>query len=265
MTEHEFLRSYANRPQADREAFNAALRAFKLGGETSHTFDRRIAAALGLTVNTETETEECDCPAYSLDTWAMDAIQGKFYRRNSGPDVRLAFAMGNGMVLEARPGYETNAEYIASFQNTCPGYEPILNSNSNWQAAYGYRLFVYDHPAARTPVHRGYFGGYGHSVFTDGPQAVTDAATETLWRVHRNKAEAFMGMPFCGVCRRPLTDDTSRALGIGPDCARLLGIPHTRPPARAAKVANEMARTGGEPMQARDNVSQSMMETSHRG
>ena len=238
MNELEFLRSYANRPKADREAFTAAIRAYKLAGETQASRDRAIAKALGLTVNTETETEDCDSPAYSLDTWAIKAIDGKFYRRNTGPDVRLAFAMDNGMVLEARPGYETNAAFIASFQQISPGYDPILPSDSNWQAAFGYRLFVYDHPASRMPLHRGYFGGYGHSVFTDGPQEITDAATATLWRVHRNKAEAFIGMPFCGVCRRPLTDDTSRALGIGPDCARLLGIPHSRPPARAAKVAN---------------------------
>lgn len=237
MTELEFLRSYANRPQADRQAFNAAIRAFEFGGATTHNTDQRIAAALGLTVNTETETEECDCPAFSLYTWAIQAIDGKIYRRNTGPDVRLAFAMGNGMVLEARPFYETNAEYIASFRDIAPDLNPILPCNSNWQAAYGYRLFVYDHPAARMPLHRGFFEGDGHSVWTDGPQAVTDAATETLWRVHRNHAEAFAGLPFCGVCRRPLTDDTSRALGIGPDCARLLGIPHTRPPARAAKIA----------------------------
>lgn len=240
MPELEFLLSYANRPQADREAFNAALRAFKFGGDTTHNLNQRIAAALGLTVITETETEDCDCPAYSLDTWAIQAIDGKFYRRKTGPDVRLAFAMGNGMVLEARPGYKTNADYVAAVQTS--DYEPILFSNSNWQAADVYRLFVYDHPSARMPLHRGFFGGYGNPVWTDGPQAVTDAATETLWRVHRNHAEAFAGLPFCGVCRRPLTDDTSRALGIGPDCARLLGIQHTRPPARAAKIAHEMDR-----------------------
>ena len=264
MNELEFLRSYANRPQADREAFNAAFRAFETGQSTLATLDRRIAAALCLTVNTHTESDDCDCPSYSLDTWAMDAIDGKFYRRKSGPDVRLAFAMGNGMILEVRPSYRTNAEYLANFRRLCPGMEPFLNSDSNWQAAFGYRLFVYHHPAARMPQYRGFFGGYGQSVWTDGPQAVTDAATETLWRVHRNHAEAFMGMPFCGVCRRALTDDTSRALGIGPDCARLLGIPHARPPARAAKVANEKACTGVEPMQAGNNVSQPM-EASHNG
>jgi hypothetical protein len=30
----------------------------------------------------------------------------------------------------------------------------------------------------------------------------------------------------CGVCHRPLADQISKTLGIGPDCARRLGVPH---------------------------------------
>ena len=170
-------------------------------------------------------------------------------RDELGRSIRYAARLST--LLAVTPHHPSLLELL---RDITPDLNPILPCNSNWQAAYGYRLFVYDHPAARMPLHRGFFEGDGHSVWTDGPQAVTDAATETLWRVHRNHAEAFAGLPFCGVCRRPLTDDTSRALGIGPDCARLLGIPHTRPPARAAKIAHEKACTGAEPMQARQHI-----------
>ncbi len=254
MTEHDFLMQYASRPKADRAAFTAAMRAYKFGSDTQDNRDRAIAKALGLTVCTDTDTETCDCPAYSLDSWAIKAIDGKEYRSKTGPDFRLAFAMGDGGVLEVRPFYVPTSEYIDSLRDIAPDLAPILPSDSNWQLGYGHRLYIYGHPTARIPIHRGFFGGYGHSLWTDGPQAVTDAATATLWRVHRNKAEAFVGLPFCGCCRRPLTDDTSRALGIGPDCARLLGIPHGRPPAREAKVLNGKARAGGQPEQAMRSV-----------
>ena len=112
--EREFLRSYANRPSAAREAFNAAIGYLERGCATREDLDQGIAEALGLTVNHETATDDCDCAAYSLDGWAEMAIDGKKYRRKSGPDIRLAFAMGNGQVLDVRPNYETNAEFIAN-------------------------------------------------------------------------------------------------------------------------------------------------------
>lgn len=254
MTEHDFLMQYASRPQADRAAFTAAMRAYKFGGDTQDNRDRLIAKALGLTVNTDTETDDCNCPAYSLDSWAIKAIDGREYRRKTGPDVRFAFLMGDGGVLEVRPSYEPTSEFIAGFRDIAPDLKPILPSDSNWQLVGDYALYIYDRPQARIASHRGFFGGSGYSLWTDGPQEVTDEVTATIWRVHRNKAEAFVGLPFCGVCRRPITDDTSRALGIGPDCARLLGIPHGRPPAREAKVLNEKARAGGQPERAMRSV-----------
>ena len=257
MTEDDFLRPYFYRPCADREACLTAIRAFHAGEIADGTLDRRIAEALRLSVNVDTETDAedgTDSPAFTIDSWARKVIDGKQYLRKSGPDVRFAFAMSNGMVLEARPDYETSEAYISSLRDIAHDIDPILPSNCGWQHGGGFLLYVYARQQAKKPLHKGYFGGYGYSVWLDGPRAVADAVLETLWRVHRNRDQAFAGLPWCGCCRRPLTDDTSRALGIGPDCARLLGIQHGKAPARTAKVAHEKARTGSEPMQARNNV-----------
>jgi hypothetical protein len=35
------------------------------------------------------------------------------------------------------------------------------------------------------------------------------------------------GTDRCAICRHPLRDQVSKLCGVGPDCAKLYGIPHT--------------------------------------
>jgi uncharacterized protein DUF6011 len=72
-------------------------------------------------------------------------------------------------------------------------------------------------------------------VFPKGtPQDIADrtAATLRLIDFGPEPQESFAALlahsEQCCVCRRPLVDEVSKLLGIGPDCARHLGLPHSR-------------------------------------
>lgn len=221
---------------AARADYEAAYEAFHRAEIDSDEYTHRQARAMGLTANPDTVDDDADCPEYTLMTWANAAIDGKHYKRKTGPRVRFALAMPDGMVLEIAPQYCTNEDYIADIKRSVPemAWDAHLPSDCNWQCSHdGYALAIYRDPRDRVPAHRGWFDGYGHPVITTGPQEITDAATEALWRAHRDPSRAFSGLPFCGVCRKPLTDDISRRIGIGPDCARTLGISHS---ARTARI-----------------------------
>lgn len=218
-------RASASSRLAVREADRRLRRSEICDGE----HDARVAAALNLTISNDTADDDCDSPDYTLLSWAIAAIDGRQYRRATVPDVRFTFSMGVGRVLEVRPVYiTTEQDFARQRANDC---EPFAFSDSNWQHEGGYTLYVYPTAGAARPIAHGVWdGGIWSDLITDGPQELTDEIAATLWRVHRDKRNAFVGMPFCGCCRRPLTDTVSRAIGIGPDCARLLGVPHTRPP-----------------------------------
>jgi hypothetical protein len=61
------------------------------------------------------------------------------------------------------------------------------------------------------------------------PQSVADRTATTL-RLINLDSNNFMALldrsEHCCVCRRPLRDEVSKLLGIGPDCARQMGLPH---------------------------------------
>lgn len=179
--------------------------------------------------------DDCDSPEYTLISWARAAIDGRNYRRRTGPDVRFAFRMRSGLILEVLPQYQKTDEWIAALKEMGIS-DPTQSVDSNWQPCGDYDLRIYARPKSKRPLYLGYFDGWDEPLVTSGPQAVTDDALSTLWRVHRSKDQAFMGMPICGCCRRVLTDELSRKLGIGPDCARRLGIQHSAGSARAVEL-----------------------------
>jgi hypothetical protein len=236
---------------ASRHAVSEADRLLRRAEICDGEHDARVAAALNLTISNNTADDDCDSPDYTLLTWAIAAIDGRQYRRATGPDVRFAFAMGAGRILEVRPVYITTAADFVR-QRACGISDPFAFSDSNFQHEGSYHLFVYPTAGAARPIARGVWdGGTSSDLISDGPQELTDEIAATLWRVHRDRRNAFVGMPFCGCCRRPLTDTVSGAIGIGPECARLLGIPHGRPLAREIQVpVNEKACPGNQPGQA---------------
>jgi hypothetical protein len=61
------------------------------------------------------------------------------------------------------------------------------------------------------------------------PQDIADrtAATLRLIGQHADNFSALLARgEWCCVCRRPLKDEVSKLLGIGPDCARQMQLPH---------------------------------------
>ena len=62
------------------------------------------------------------------------------------------------------------------------------------------------------------------------PQAIANRTAATL-RLIGAKAENFAALlarsERCGCCDRPLKDEVSKLLGIGPDCAQAMRLPHT--------------------------------------
>ncbi len=190
-------------------------------------------ALLGLTANPDTEDDEADSPDYTLSEWALSAIDGRTYKRKSGPDIRWAFRLASGNILEVRPRYMTTEAYLEKLRRIIPEMmthddkdHDCLRSSGNWQFDGGHDLAIYRAAGDRRPFERGSFDGYVYPVITTGPQWLTDEVTAKLWAIHRDTAHAFEGMPFCGCCRRDLTDEVSTKLGIGPECARRIGIPH---------------------------------------
>lgn len=183
-------------------------------------------ALLGLTANPDTEDDEADSPDYTLLNWALSAIDGRTYKRKFGPDIRWAFRLASGNILEVRPRYLTTEAYIEKLRRSNPDMEPEPLTAGNWQFDGGHDLAIYRAAGDRRPFERGSFDGYSYPVITTGPQSLTDEVTAKLWAIHRDTAHAFEGMPFCGCCRRDLTDEVSTKLGIGPECARRIGIPH---------------------------------------
>ncbi len=73
---------------------------------------------------------------------------------------------------------------------------------------------------------------YVVSLPSAAPQAVADRIANTLDAVNAlNLPDDYLVMmPVsgrCSICARPLTDIVSKTLGIGPDCAHRLNIPHS--------------------------------------
>jgi Family of unknown function (DUF6011) len=62
------------------------------------------------------------------------------------------------------------------------------------------------------------------------PQAIADRVAATLRLIDATPENFFAlldGSTGCAICRRPLTDEVSKLVGVGPDCARQNNIPHT--------------------------------------
>lgn len=231
---------YRRASATDRAAWDQAFHDYQSRRIDGDEMEHRQAAALGCTCNTRMDDEECNCPAYTLDTWAVAAIDGRTYRRRTGPDVRWAMRLPSGLILEIRPRYETIEQARAKWDSIPDqGPEPIPYlppADSNWQPTMGYALAIYETADQRLPRHRGWYDGYGSALVTTGPQSVTDEVAAKLWQVYRDPGNAFAGMPWCGCCRRALTDEVSQRLGVGPECARQLGIPHGLTAARVKEV-----------------------------
>jgi Family of unknown function (DUF6011) len=64
----------------------------------------------------------------------------------------------------------------------------------------------------------------------DTPQDVADRVASTL-RLSGTDKETFYALlargTRCCVCARPLKDEISKLLGIGPECARYMSLPHS--------------------------------------
>jgi hypothetical protein len=68
-------------------------------------------------------------------------------------------------------------------------------------------------------------------VFNHGtPQAVADRCARILDLTQYEDENFFAlldGADRCAICRKPLRDEVSKLVAVGPDCARMYGIPHT--------------------------------------
>jgi hypothetical protein len=136
---------------------------------------------------------------------------------------------------------------------------PVWNSKT--------ALTVAAHTDGNLRVHHGELDGIGtemsaHAVLlrgtTAGLQLIADRAAATLRALtacdeanddctHPDRDRFFAlldGAGGCSICRRPLRDEVSKLVGVGPDCARTWGIPHSR--AAASKRLELRAQLLGE-------------------
>jgi hypothetical protein len=67
-------------------------------------------------------------------------------------------------------------------------------------------------------------------VFEPGTdQQIADRVAETFQAIGDSSGNFFallLGGLHCAICKRPLRDEISRLIGVGPDCARQFHIPH---------------------------------------
>jgi hypothetical protein len=88
-------------------------------------------------------------------------------------------------------------------------------------------------------VHR-YWGVLSHGsvyemstyavVFNYAPQEIADRTAATLRAIDATPDNFYAlldASTHCAFCRRPLKDEVSKLVGVGPDCARQHGIPHS--------------------------------------
>lgn len=75
-------------------------------------------------------------------------------------------------------------------------------------------------------------------LFHGGDQALADrvAATLRLIKEHDNFFALLDGSTGCAICGRPLRDEVSKLINIGPECARKINRPHN------LKAASEIVR-----------------------
>jgi hypothetical protein len=80
------------------------------------------------------------------------------------------------------------------------------------------------------------------AVTLAGPQDVADRVAATLRAITwKDEFYALLdGHGRCAICARPLTDEVSKLVGVGPDCARQHGIPHSQ---AAASKRLQLRRT----------------------
>lgn len=115
-----------------------------------------------------------------------------------------------------------------------------------------YRLTVTAHHPTDLTRHKGYIDGYTAECSADAvifgprtPQEIADRAAATLRLTAYPDAENFYALldssHGCAICNRPLRDEVSKLIGVGPDCARNNGIPHNMEAAnRRLKLRREL-------------------------
>ena len=96
------------------------------------------------------------------------------------------------------------------------------------------------------------------SLPRETPQAIADRIVLTLDAINELKLpdDYLTVMPVsdrCSICSRPLTDIVSKTLGIGPDCAQKLKIPHSAGVADAVIVKRRAYLATGEDSKRRCN------------
>ena len=85
-------------------------------------------------------------------------------------------------------------------------------------------------------------------VFLRAPQRVVDRVASTLRAVGAGPDNFYAlldGAESSAICGRALRDEVSKLIGVGPDCARAFGIPHSIAAAeRRLKLREELLREG---------------------
>jgi hypothetical protein len=125
--------------------------------------------------------------------------------------------------------------------NDAPPLDPVCNSHTN--------LIVAAHTDDRLRVYPGKIDGVWTEMQTNAVllrgtsedvQAIADRAAATLRALTEDETSSITppdrdrfyalldGARGCAICSRPLRDEVSKLLGIGPDCARQWHIPHSR-------------------------------------
>lgn len=90
------------------------------------------------------------------------------------------------------------------------------------------------------------YSGWIISLKQETPQHVADSVAAVLDLFNAFDGDAKENYPAfiprsdrCFSCNRPLKDETSKAIGLGPDCAGSMGIPHNEAIAKALQAKRE--------------------------
>jgi hypothetical protein len=112
-----------------------------------------------------------------------------------------------------------------------PPFEPRLSDYP------GPSFVVTAHVGDHVGRYRGHLGGPVAEMqakavlFRNAPQAVIERVAATLQAIDCNRDHFFAlldGATSCAICGRPLRDEISKLVGVGPNCAHALGIPHSK-------------------------------------
>ena len=199
----------------------------------------------------DVHTEDCDDAEYMINKFTDERIKGRIY--DNAPKTKWFlplprfggwFELGATFITSKKSWERYYDEDFTSWNRNYPnGFEDYYKEKGSHVADRDFNVKVYKNMGKTSlPVYQGeYEAMYASYLYMrNTPPEVSEEIVERLWMLSRSDEDTFSGLPWCGCCGKALTDDVSRTLGIGPECASKIGLPHTKTIAGRVTLAREL-------------------------